>query len=81
METKSMNRCRSCGDAFEPSLRQLRLENRGMVLHDEELSWCLACADEIFRGIVNIKPARLHSDGSHAGLTPRQAMKIGKASG
>jgi hypothetical protein len=59
-----MSHCLCCDDVIDDSTTRLqKLADRDDVLQPGELAYCLACADELFRGRLDPAPAQLYSPG------------------
>lgn len=64
-------KCKACGDPFDGIDNRIAdLQKIGQPIHKQEHLYCLECADEIFRGRLSIRPARLHSSGAGCPLEP-----------
>jgi hypothetical protein len=64
--------CKACGDGFDPKSRHEKLSHIGKSVVQGELLFCLECANEIFRGVISNKPARLHSAGRGCPMEPNE---------
>ena len=58
-----MSKCKACGEQISPELRYVQSKLAGVADVRAELDYCRECADEIFRGVVNKRPARLFAGG------------------
>ena len=56
-------KCKACGDEFDLEFRAERLSRIGQTLNANESPYCRECADELFRGTISTRPARLFSSG------------------
>lgn len=62
--------CKACGDGVDVAKRRERLGEQGIPIAKGEFDYCRECADELFRGKLSLKPARLFSAGGGCPLEP-----------
>ena len=56
--------CGACGDPIDDIDERVdRLRRAGLRVHPDELFYCLECASEKFRGLIDSRPAKLYSAG------------------
>ncbi len=55
--------CKACGDAFDWPRRLEMLREAGMTPKPGEERYCTECANELFRGVIVVSPAKLYSAG------------------
>jgi hypothetical protein len=65
-----MMNCKACGDEFDSDQRAEKLKRKGLKLQPGELNYCRECANELFRGKISSRPAKLYSSGSGCPLEP-----------
>jgi len=63
--------CKLCGDTFHPEQRAKQLKEIGGRFREAELVYCLECANELFRGKIDVTPARVFPSGHGCPLEAR----------
>ncbi len=66
-----MKKCKACGDPVGcVETRRKELIRLCLPIFASEVAYCTECADELFRGRLSIRPARLFSAGAGCPLEP-----------
>jgi hypothetical protein len=57
-----MKKCKSCGDGIaDDESRYCIFSHLGIELQPGEMAYCLECADDLYRGKISVRRARLFS--------------------
>ena len=72
-----MATCKACGDAIDFN-RLALMHQDGEKIVDGEFSYCRECADELFRGKISMRRAKLYSIGRGCPLEPSSDASPGQ---
>jgi hypothetical protein len=68
--------CKACGDPITDYARRASdFRKMGIQPSQSERSYCLECANELFRGWISNQPARLYSGGRDRKREPDPSQK------